>query len=115
MVDFIRDQNILGIDLIRRPADLHNRNRPAHTKPTYDTVIRNIRVLQEAIGPSRISALMTTTRASLDRPGQIIDEYVRLGFGTIFLRILNPYGRAASPDAYSLEEWLKFYRLCAGM
>lgn len=109
MITYIREHNLLVSTSLDGPADLHNHNRPGRSKPTHDTVVRNIRMLQEAIGLSRVSALMTTTRASLDQPERIIDEYVRLGFRSIFLRILNPYGRAASPDAYSVEEWLRFY------
>ena len=42
-------------------------------------------------GPTFISALMTTTPASLGRVEEIIDEYVRQGFHSIFLRSLSPY------------------------
>jgi radical SAM protein with 4Fe4S-binding SPASM domain len=43
----------------------------------------------------------------------IIDEYLRLGFNSIFLRHLSPYGFAAktkSYQAYNAEHWLEFFK-----
>jgi radical SAM protein with 4Fe4S-binding SPASM domain len=55
---------------------------------------------------------MTTTHASLGRVEEVVDEYVRLGFNSIFLRHLSPYGFAAKRlvRRYSAEDWLAFYR-----
>jgi len=55
---------------------------------------------------------MTTTRASLSRVRDIVDEYVRLGFDSIFLRALSPYGFAIKTKtyaAYDTDEWQNFY------
>jgi uncharacterized protein len=95
------------------PEELHNKNRPTPTISGYRTVVKNIRRVQEAVGKSRISALMTTTRSSLVFPEAIIDEYVKLGFSSIFLRPINPYGRttaAASECHYSSAAFCDFYR-----
>ncbi len=56
---------------------------------------------------------MTTTRLSLDYPREIIDEYVRLEFHSIFLRPISPYGFAARTYAktgYEVERFLDFYK-----
>ncbi len=56
---------------------------------------------------------MTMTQHSLARVRDIIDEYVRLGFGGVFLRQLSPYGfaiKTKSYRAYGIEEWLAFYK-----
>lgn len=56
---------------------------------------------------------MTTTRFSLKRASEIVDEYRRLGFDQIFLRALSPYGFAVktkSINAYDAAEWLQFYK-----
>ena len=56
---------------------------------------------------------MTTTKASLDRPREIIDTYVEHGFHEIFLRPLSPYGfamKTKSFSAYDIDRWLEFYR-----
>jgi len=60
---------------------------------------------------------MTTTRDSLRQPREIVDEYLRQGFNSIFLRKLNPYGYAAkegSTPSYDVNEWLEFYRETLG-
>jgi len=55
---------------------------------------------------------MTTTQLSLDHPTEIIDEYVRQGFHSIFLRPLSPYGFAVKTKrktGYLLSNFLDFY------
>jgi His-Xaa-Ser system radical SAM maturase HxsB len=82
-------------------------------KPSHAIVTRNIRRCQEALGKHAVSALMTTTRASLEHPKEIVDEYLRLDLGSIFIRELNPYGfaiKSASALGYSTEEFLVFYK-----
>lgn len=52
------------------------------------------------------------TKASLELPEEIVDEYVRLGFNEIFLRPLSVYGFAKRNLArlgYSQEEFQAFY------
>jgi hypothetical protein len=41
---------------------------------------------------------MTTTQLSLQHPKEIIDEYVRQSFHTIFLRPISPYGFAVKSN-----------------
>jgi His-Xaa-Ser system radical SAM maturase HxsB len=65
------------------------------------------------LGPDKLGALMTTTLASLSRPKEIIDEYIRQGFNSIFLRPLSPYGfamKTKSYDLYDTDAWLEFYK-----
>jgi His-Xaa-Ser system radical SAM maturase HxsB len=59
------------------------------------------------------SALMTTSKHSLGRFKDIIDEYIRLGFNNIFLRNLNPYGFAKQYKekiAYPVEDFIANYK-----
>jgi radical SAM protein with 4Fe4S-binding SPASM domain len=56
---------------------------------------------------------MTTTAASLPAAREIIDEYLRQGFFSIFLRPLSPYGFAVKTGQlrkYGLQQWLEFYK-----
>ena len=56
---------------------------------------------------------MTTTKESLAYPKEIIDEYLRLNLGSIFLRSLSPYGFATKTMkaiGYSSEEFVEFYK-----
>jgi His-Xaa-Ser system radical SAM maturase HxsB len=75
-------------------------------------VERNIRRAQEALGPTRVSALMTTTKDSLAHPEAIIDEYLRLGMDAIFLRPLSPFGfavKTVKAIGYDMSDFLRFY------
>lgn len=94
------------------PADLHNMNRPRPGGDSHERAVAGIERCRAALGMGRVSALMTTTKASIGRVRDIIDEYVRLGFNTIFLRALSPYGfaiKTKSYDSYSVDEWVQFY------
>jgi uncharacterized protein len=46
---------------------------------------------------------MTTTKLSLGRVRDIVDEYVAQGFNGIFLRPMSPYGFAVK------TKWFKSY------
>ena len=92
---------------------MHNLNRPSPEFDSHETTAKGISRAQQVLGPHRVSALMTTTRESLSRPKEIVDEYLRLGFRSPFVRKLNPYGLAArteSSTSYTVEEWLEFYK-----
>jgi His-Xaa-Ser system radical SAM maturase HxsB len=94
------------------PADLHNRNRPRPGGNSHQLAVLGIQRTREALGPHMVSALMTTTEASLGRVEDIIDEYVSLDLGGIFLRPLSPYGFAVKTkqfSKYGIDEWLGFY------
>ena len=95
------------------PQELHNRHRLHPTHDSYERAIAGIQRIRATLGPHRISALMTTTAESLACPTEIIDEYLRQGFHSIFLRSLNPYGYAVQSglaQQYDVEQWLDFYR-----
>ncbi len=94
------------------PEDLHNNNRPRPGKNSYRKAISGIKMVKEYLGVDSISALMTTTRATLNRVKEIIDEYISQDMQGIFLRPLSPYGfalKTKSFKAYGVEEWNKFY------
>lgn len=112
VLDFCRTNSVLVSTSLDGPADLHNKNRPRPGGNSHQLVTEGIRRAQTALGLDRISALMTTTQASLDRVEDIIDEYLRLDLGGIFLRPLSPYGFAIKTkqfDKYGGRDWLRFY------
>jgi His-Xaa-Ser system radical SAM maturase HxsB len=109
---FCRDNGVLLSTSLDGPADLHNRNRPRPGGNSHELAVAGIRRAQAVLGPSRVSALMTTTEASLDRIEEIVDEYLRLNLGGIFLRALSPYGFAIKTKQFSRyggRDWLAFY------
>lgn len=113
MLDFCSFHDIYISTSLDGPNDLHNKNRPRPDRDSYQKTIDGIRKVREALGPDKISALMTTTEASLSRVTDIVDEYVRQGFDSIFLRSLSPYGFAIKTKkyhAYDSYEWLNFFK-----
>src|SRR5262249_6380715 len=94
------------------PADLHNKNRPRPGGNSHQLAIDGVRRARTVLGPDKVSALMTTTKASLTRVRDIVDEYAANDFPGIFLRPLSPYGFAIKTKwfgAYDPTEWLDFY------
>jgi uncharacterized protein len=112
VLEFCRVHNVLISTSLDGPKDLHNKNRPRPGGDSYERAIDGIHRVRAALGKDRVSALMTTTLASLDRGREIIDEYVAQGFDAIFLRQLSPYGFAIKTKwhaAYDVDRWLGFY------
>jgi uncharacterized protein len=94
------------------PRDIHNGNRPRPGGDSYELAVKGIKAAQNVLGRDRVNALMTTTERSLDRVEEIIDEYLALGLGGIFLRPLSPYGFAVKTrqiQKYDAKKWLDFY------
>jgi uncharacterized protein len=95
------------------PEIIHNANRPRPEGDSYKVAIEGIRRARRALGADRVAALMTTTQLSLGNPKEIIDEYVRQSFHTIFLRPISPYGFAVKSShrtGYEMDAFLEFYR-----
>jgi len=94
------------------PKELHNKNRPRPGKNSYEKTIEGIKLSREKLGFDKVSALMTTTGASLKQVKSIVDEYLDLGFDGIFLRPLSPYGFAIKTkkfSEYTPQNWFDFY------
>lgn len=98
------------------PADLHNTNRPLQNTPhNHEIFEEKLKMIRQVWGDREsVSALMTTSRYSLGRFKDIVDEYIRLGFNNIFLRSLNPYGFAKQYKekiAYGVDEFIENYKI----
>jgi len=110
--EFLRKHSVYLSTSIDGPAELHNINRPLPTRDSYQRTVNGIAMARELVSPDCVSALMTTTRESLSYPEEIVDEYLKLGFGEVFLRSLSGYGfarRNAPRMNYSLEQFQAFY------
>ena len=98
------------------PKDIHNRNRPLQKiSDTHSIFEEKLSLIREIWGKDNdsISALMTTSKFSLGRFKDIVDEYIRLGFNSIFFRALNPYGFAKSfrdRISYPVEDFIQNYK-----
>lgn len=112
-LEFFRIHGVKISTSLDGPALLHDKNRPCNKGSSHAIVERNLRRVQEALGKEKISALMTTTRDSLHYPTEIVDEYLRLDLGSIFLRSLSPYGFAVKTMkaiGYSSHDFVEFYK-----
>lgn len=90
--------------------ELHDYNRGV--KGSYSKFHNSLCVLRDKLGFNRVSPLMTTSELSLEYPKQIIDTYREFGFSYIFLRPLNPYGRAKYNKNWELyfDRFIDFYK-----
>lgn len=112
MLAFCRAHSVHISTSLDGPMDLHNQNRPRPGGNSYQKTIEGIELATEWLGKDQVSAVMTTTRASLERSKDIIDEYLSQGFPSIFLRPLSPFGFAVKTKwyrSYDTDKWLQFY------
>lgn len=113
ILDYCAQHGITFSTSLDGPQELHDAHRPLPGHSSYQRAVAGIARVRERLGPHAVSALMTTTPASLPCVEEIIDEYRRQGLSSIFLRSLSPYGfamRSKSLRRYGAEDWLSFYR-----
>jgi uncharacterized protein len=112
ILEFCAEHRIQISTSLDGPAELHNKNRPRPGHDSYERAVKGIEMARGIVGRENVSALMTTTQASLSYAKEIISEYLAQGFNEIFLRPLSPYGFAVktkSFQAYNAQRWLEFY------
>lgn len=110
MLDICKRYGVIISTSLDGPAFLHNANRGKID--SYEKVVAGIAKGREAVGHEKVSALMTTSVEGLNYPIEIVDEYVKLGFRSMFLRALNPYGLATHNDNWSdyTDRFISFYK-----
>ncbi|TRZ52250.1 His-Xaa-Ser system radical SAM maturase HxsB [bacterium] len=124
-MDFFFKNNIALCTSLDGPEDIHNKNRPFPSKNSYQETTKWLKVAMDIYrkldrkktrnGKTYFfqpGALPTVSRYSLKNPKEIVDEYMKWGFETIFLRSLSPLGTAGNawPQiGYSAEEYVDFY------
>ncbi len=115
---FLIDENISLCTSLDGPEKIHNKNRIFMGGSSYALAVKWLKKFQFVVGKqsnrkdSLPSALMTTTRFSLEYPDEIVNEYHSLGLGGIFLRPLSPIAYAKnvwSEIGYSPKDFLNFY------
>jgi His-Xaa-Ser system radical SAM maturase HxsB len=97
-----KNYNVLISTSLDGPEFIHNQNRGRND--SYQKVLSGINNARSELGKDKISALMTTSKLSLDYPKEIVDSYIENGFTNIFLRALNPYGLV-----YKADDWNNYY------
>lgn len=111
MILYFRENNVSVCTSIDGNKALQNQNRPYPGYDSYEATIQNFQKLKQK--GVNVSALLTTSKFSLNKYKSIVDEYVRLGLNIITVRPLTMLGKAAwnfDKIGYSPEEFLTFYR-----
>lgn len=114
LLSFCDEFNILLSTSLDGPEELHNKNRPRPNKDGYSKTISGVKKIKNYLGPDKVSALMTTTSDALDKPTEIVDEYVQQGLHSIFLRPISPYGfaiKTKQSEKYNIDHWMKFFKV----
>jgi len=113
MLKWLKGHRIYISTSIDGPKELHNLNRPLYNiENSYDLVIEKINLCRKYLGYDSVSALMTTTSYTINHFPEIIDKYIELGFNSVFLRSLNPYGFAKRDKhklAYPMNDFIESY------
>ena len=112
ILDFCAAEDVHISTSLDGPRDLHNGNRRRPGQDSWQQAVAGIERVQARLGPDRVSALMTTTEASLGRAAEVIDTYADLGLRAVFLRPISPYGfalRRRGGANYDVDRWLEFY------
>ncbi|MBX3429717.1 MAG: His-Xaa-Ser system radical SAM maturase HxsB [Hyphomonadaceae bacterium] len=109
---FCRDHAIHLSTSIDGPALLHATQRPTPSGNSWKRTIDALARARDIVGHDGVAALPTITRTALSQPKPVVDTYVELGFRSIFLRPLAPYGFARKTQrslGYSTTEFMSFY------
>ncbi len=110
ILDICETYGVLISTSLDGPSWLHNKNRGR--EDSHKRVIKGIEKARKRLGGEQVAALMTTSEPALNYPKEIVDEYVKRGFHSLFLRALNPYGLAGENADWELytERFIDFYK-----
>ena len=79
---------------------------------TSAQVMQNFDYILNTYGPTKISALPTVTEQQIEKPEELINTYLDLGFQNIFLRPVNYMGFARKQHkelSHQIDKWNNFY------
>ena len=111
MMDFFKENNVSICTSIDGNRQLQNINRPYKGKDSYDeTTTKLLRLKEKKI---KVNAIETTTKYNLNKSKELVDEYIKLGLDSIFIRPLTKLGKADKnwdKIGYSSTEFLDFYK-----
>jgi His-Xaa-Ser system radical SAM maturase HxsB len=116
ILDFLKEHKIMGISTsFDGPKNVHNANRKyIDGTGSYDDVLQWIRIIKTEFKKDfNLNALTTVTKFSIPYPKEIVDEFLSLGFNSVWFRFLNNLGFAhpkIKKIGYSPEEYIKFWK-----
>lgn len=112
-LEFLVKHNVeisTSCDGTKNMHDLHRKSYDGNS--SYDNFVCNLNRVRKSKGANSCDALLTVTKDNLYCLDKVIDEYIYLGFHSVFIRALNPYGYAIKNKkelSYSTEEFLEQY------
>ena len=91
---------------------VHNLNRILPHGNSYKAVESSVKRINAFLGPGRVAAVTTVTKALIERPEALIEAHLDIGLNEMFVRPISPYGFAKSSnnETYSISEYLEFYK-----
>lgn len=116
-LEFCRDHEIHISTSIDGPAVLHDRQRPNPARDSFSRTVESLDRARAVLGHEGVAAMPTLTRAAMGDPRAVIDAYRDLGFGSIFLRPISPYGFARKTRraiGYEMAQFVDFYSQALG-
>lgn len=112
ILDFLIQHHVNICTSMDGPEELHNKNRRClDGRNSYQLMKAGTNLMKER-GLS-VSAIETTTRASLGKAKEIVHAYYEMGTPGLFIRPLTPLGFAKSEweeIGYTPDEFIEFYK-----
>lgn len=114
MIYFIKNNNIGISSSLDGDLIVHDYNRPMKdTTSMYERTKNGAKKLEN--NNIKVGFIQTTTKFSLNKYKEIIDEYVSNNSSSIFIRPLTPVGMAKerwNKIGYTPKEFIDFYNSC---
>jgi His-Xaa-Ser system radical SAM maturase HxsB len=114
MANFLAWHKVMISTSLDGPPDLHDLHRiSAKGSSSYKAFQDNLKLVRRVMGQHSCSPLATITSSNLNKLKNVIDEYINFGFSGIFLRPVNPYGRAKEQWAnlsFPMEKYVRVYQ-----
>ena len=118
---FLLKNNVSLCASLDGPKELHNKNRPINGDgDSHQYVAKWINIFNRDYPRLRkeeyiwkMSSIVVVSHYSLPYYKEIVDEYIKLGFSSLFFRPLNPFGFSKNvweEITYSSEEFIEFYK-----
>lgn len=115
-LDWLNEHNVSISTSLDGSREVQEANRPLNNgHSSYDAFKTGYQLIKKS--GRAAGAIQTTTRISLNKAKQIVDEYVTNGFDNIFIRPLTPLGYAKTQwhdIGYTPEEFGAFYKEVLG-
>ncbi len=119
--DYLIKNNVAMCTSLDGPKELHNKNRPmekgvdGHGK--IEKWIKKFNKIYPKIKErgyiNKMASIVVISRYSLAKYKDIVEEYIKFGFSSIFLRPLNPFGHSKDSwqkISYNIDDFIRFYK-----